>query len=92
MAKNVPQTINGRSLDISAQRKQELKQLFPGVFIETRNDAGELVETVDFERLKAELGEFSDIYDNRRERYGMDWPGKRDCLRLIQEPSTVVVK
>lgn len=71
--------LNGASLDIAAQRKRELKQLFPGAFTETRNDKGELVETLDFERLKAELGKFSDIYDNRRERYGMDWPGKRDC-------------
>ncbi|WP_445615516.1 MULTISPECIES: site-specific DNA-methyltransferase [unclassified Gilvimarinus] len=50
------------------------------------------METLDFERLKAELGEFSEIYDNRRERYGMDWPGKRDCLRLIQQPSTATLK
>lgn len=84
--------MDGSSLDISQQRKQELKQLFPGVFTETRNSQGELVETIDFERLKAELGEFSEIYDNRRERYGMDWPGKRDCLRLIQEPSYATLK
>ena len=84
--------MNGQSLNISEQRQQELKQLFPGVFTETRNDKGELVETIDFERLKAELGEFSEIYDNRRERYGMDWPGKRDCLRLIQEPGQATLK
>ncbi|EPE8508838.1 site-specific DNA-methyltransferase [Vibrio alginolyticus] len=84
--------MDGSSLDISAQRKQELKQLFPSVFTETRNDAGEIVETLDFERLKAELGSFSEVYDNRRERYGMEWPGKRDCLRLIQEPSRATLK
>lgn len=84
--------MNGGSLDISEQRKKELKHLFPGAFTETRNDSGELVETIDFERLKAELGEFSEIYDNRRERYGMDWPGKRDCLRLIQQPSFATLK
>ena len=84
--------MNGDSLNISEQRKKELKQLFPGAFTETKNDQGEIVETLDFERLKAELGEFSDIYDNRRERYGMDWPGKRDCLRLIQEPSRATLK
>ena len=84
--------MNGASTNISQQRKQELKQLFPGVFTETRNDAGELVETIDFERLKAELGEFSELYDNHRERYGMDWPGKRDSLRLIQQPSYATLK
>ncbi|WP_177313727.1 site-specific DNA-methyltransferase [Marinobacter gelidimuriae] len=62
------------------------------MFTETRDNNGELVETLDYERLKAELGNFSEIYDNRRERYGMDWPGKRDCLRLIQEPSRATLK
>ena len=84
--------MQGESLDISEQRKQELKQLFPGVFTETKNDAGKIVETIDFERLKAELGEFSEVYDNRRERYGMDWPGKGNCMRLIQEQSRATLK
>jgi len=86
------QPLNGQSLSISEQRKQELKQLFPGVFTETRNDQGELVQAIDFERLKAELGEFSELYDNHRERYGMDWPGKRDCLKVIQQPSLATLK
>lgn len=86
MSKNDTQ-LNGDSLDIANQRRKELELLFPGIVTETLNDAGELVATVDFERLKAELGEFSEIYDNRRERYGMEWPGKRDSLRIIQEPS-----
>jgi len=84
--------MNGQSLDIAEKRRKELEQLFPGIFTETRNDQGELKVTIDLERLKAELGEFTDIYDSRRERYGMDWPGKRDCLRLIQQPSTATLK
>jgi adenine-specific DNA-methyltransferase len=85
-------TMNGDSLSVGEQRKQELKRLFPGVFTETKDDAGELIETIDFERLKAELGEFSEVYDNRRERYGMDWSGKRDCLRAIQVTSQATLK
>ncbi|OZB20065.1 MAG: site-specific DNA-methyltransferase [Marinobacter sp. 34-60-7] len=84
--------MNGQSLDIAERRRKELEQLFPGIFTETRSDKGELKVTIDLERLKAELGEFTDIYDSRRERYGMDWPGKRDCLRLIQQPSTATLK
>ncbi len=84
--------LDGSSLNIGDQRKRELKQLFPGVFSETRNDRGELVESIDFERLRAELGSFSEVYDNKRERYGMEWPGKRDCLRVIQTPSQATLK
>ncbi len=87
-----PEAMNGESLDISEQRRHELKQLFPGVFTETTNAQGEAVETIDFERLQAELGTFSDVYEGRRERYGMEWPGKRDCMRLIQEPSRATLK
>ncbi len=56
--------INGDSLNIAQQKQQELEQLFPGIFTEIQNDKGELVKALDVERLKAELGESSDIYDN----------------------------
>ena len=89
---NPPDKLNSMSLDISSENRTRLKSLFPSVFTETFNDKGELVESVDFEKLKAELGTFTDIFENRRERYGMDWPGKKDVLRLIQTPSYATLK
>lgn len=89
---NKPEVMNGESLNIAAQRRDELKQLFPGVFTETKDTDGNLVSSIDFERLKAELGTFSDIFEGRRERYGMEWPGKRDCMKVIQEPSRATLK
>ena len=82
----------GESLDLSDRRRKELRQLFPSAFTETKNDSGEVVEGVDFERLKAEIGEFSHVFDGHREKYGMEWPGKREALRLIQEPSCATLK
>jgi len=84
--------MNGESLDIAEQRKRELVQLFPGVFTETENENGDLVTSVDFNKLKAELGEFTDVYENHRERYAMEWPGKKEALKLIQEPSRATLK
>jgi adenine-specific DNA-methyltransferase len=84
--------ILGHSMDIPADKKAQLKVLFPTVFTETKNDKGELIESVDFEKLKAELGTFTELFDSRRERYGMDWPGKKDALRLIQTPSYATLK
>ena len=55
------------SQDVAAQKREELKQLFPSVFTETKNEKGELVESVDFVKLKALLGEFSDPFEARRE-------------------------
>ncbi len=87
-----PEKLSGTSLDISADNRARLKQLFPSVFTETRTDKGELAESIDFEKLKAELGTFSDLFETRRERYGMDWPGKKEALRLIQTPSAATLK
>ncbi len=80
------------SMDVAGKNREKLKQLFPSVFVETVNDEGDLVESLDFEKLKAELGTFTDVFDNRRERYGLDWPGKKDALRIIQQPSIATLK
>uniref|UniRef100_UPI00261351E5 site-specific DNA-methyltransferase n=1 Tax=uncultured Gimesia sp. TaxID=1678688 RepID=UPI00261351E5 len=87
-----PEKMDLESLDIGEQKRAELKALFPSVFTETKTEAGKLVEGIDFEKLKAELGTFSDVFESRRERYGMDWPGKKDSMKLIQQPSLATLK
>ena len=79
-------------MDISADKRAKLKQLFPAVMTEIQNEKGDLIESIDFEKLKAELGTFTDLFENRRERYGMDWPGKKDGLKLIQQTSVGSLK
>ena len=68
----MPEKTDGKSLDIAAAKRAELKALFPGVFTETTKEDGAISESVDFEKLKAELGAFSDVFETRRERYGME--------------------
>ncbi len=89
---NAPEKMDMRSMDIRANNRARLKQLFPSVFTETVNENGDLVESIDVEKLKAELGTFSDLFESRRERYGMDWPGKKDAMKLIQQPSVGTLK
>ncbi len=81
-----------QSMDLTERNREKLKQLFPSVFVESLNDEGEFVETIDFDKLKAELGVFNDAFDSRRERYGLDWPGKKDALKIIQQPSVGTLK
>ncbi len=92
MKANIPERLNLESMSISKNNKEKLKSLFPSIFTETINENGEFVQNIDFEKLKAELGSFSDTYESRREHYGMDWPGKKDCMKLIQEPSLATLK
>ncbi len=89
---NTPEKMSGTSLDIAADKRERLKQIFPTVFTETVDATGKLVESMDFEKLKAELGTFTDLFEIRRERYGMDWPGKKEALKLIQTVSTATLK
>ncbi len=69
-------TLSGQSADIVSENVQKLKQIFPEVFCE---------ESIDFEKLQAVLGEYS---DDDKERYNFTWWGKSRALRLAQTSST----
>ena len=71
-----PEKLDLRSQDIAEDKRQEILRLFP----EVRTEGGKL----DFERLKLVLGEAVDV---GKERYGMNWPGKAECFKIIQAPS-----
>ena len=68
--------VSRTSADLLAEQIERLKEIFP----ECVGEGGK----VDFERLKATLGE---IVDDRPERYSFTWAGKRDAIRLLQVPS-----
>jgi adenine-specific DNA-methyltransferase len=68
--------LDSHSLDIVSENIQKLKQLFPDVFSEN---------SIDFEKLKAVLGEYT---DDESERYNFTWWGKQRALRLAQTSST----
>ena len=76
-----PEKLDLTSLDIAAGQREKLRQLFP----EAITEGGK----VDFDRLKATLGE---VVDTRKERYGMNWPGKSECFRTIQAPSRATLR
>jgi adenine-specific DNA-methyltransferase len=71
-----PESFDFRSHNLPAEKQQELLRLFP----EIRTESG----LIDFDRLKLALGETVDM---GRERYGMNWPGKAECFKVIQAPS-----
>ncbi|HIF9415314.1 TPA: site-specific DNA-methyltransferase [Photobacterium damselae] len=65
-----------KSLDITNQNIEQLKQLFPDVFSEGK---------IDFEALRAVLGE---EIDDSEERYNFTWNGKTKARQIAQTPST----
>lgn len=80
MPKETPEKLDLRSMDITDEKKQQLKQLFPEVFRE---------DEVDFDHLKRVLGEW---VDPGKERFGLQWPGKAECMKTIQQPSIATLR
>lgn len=68
--------MDGKSLTPQEVKLKQLQELMPEVFSEGK---------VDFERLKATLGE--DI-NFSNERYVLNWAGKSDAFKALQTPST----
>ncbi len=89
---DAPEKLGLGSLDVAREKREALKALFPGVFSESDDGTGVVQESIDFEKLKAELGTFTKVYENRGERYGMNWPGKKDCLQTLQEISHATLR
>ena len=71
-----PERLNLNSHDVAGDKIQELLGIFP----EIRTEGGK----IDFERLRLALGETVDV---GKERYGMNWPGKAECFKTLQQPS-----
>src|SRR5690625_2640432 len=80
MPNQSPEKLDLRSMDITDEKKQQLKQLFPEVFREDK---------VDFDHLKRVLGEW---VDPGKERFGLQWPGKAECMKTIQQPSIATLR
>ncbi len=81
---NEPKKMELTSMDVPAEKREELKrclgQVFPEVFAEG---------SIDFDQLKRSLGEW---VDPGKERFGLNWPGKAECMKIIQQPSVATLK
>lgn len=65
-------------LDFTEQNIVRLAELFPNCVTEAEGDDGQLKKAIDFDQLRQELSE--SIVDGSRERYHLDWPGKKEAL------------
>lgn len=72
---DLPERFDLRSADPLAERVDVLRATFPEAFREGK---------VDVDALTRSLG---DWVDPGPERFGLTWPGKAECMRVIQEPS-----
>ena len=76
MKKLTAEDAETRSPDVVAENVEQLKTIFPEAFTE---------EKVDFEVLKQLLG---GVVEEREEKYGLNWHGKRRARQIALTPST----
>ena len=75
MTTDLPEHFDPAAEPPADERLAALRELFPEVMCEDK---------VDFDALRRSLG---DWVDPGPERFGLTWPGKAECTRVIQEPS-----
>lgn len=68
------------SQDVAEEKREALMQVIPELFTEGR---------IDFDQLRRVMG---DWVEPAKERYGINWPGKSECIKIIQAPSVAALK
>lgn len=71
--------------NLTAENIEKLAALFPNCVTETADEkTGQLKRAIDFDQLRQELSDH--IVEGPRERYHLDWPGKREALLAANAP------
>lgn len=71
--------------NLTEENIEKLASLFPNCVTETADEkTGQLKRAIDFDQLRQELSDH--IVEGPRERYHLDWPGKREALLAANAP------
>ena len=76
-------TLVAHSDDVAARKRETLKNFLEQNFPECLSEG-----SIDFGTLRRALG---DWVDARNERFGLVWPGKAQCMKIIQRPSVATL-
>ena len=75
-----------RTRDFAGEKAMELARLFPECVKESIADDGTVSTSFDFDQLRQEIN--STVVEGPRERYNLDWPGKREAHVLASSSIT----
>jgi adenine-specific DNA-methyltransferase len=70
--------------DFTQENIARLAELFPNCVTEAQDEAGSIKSAIDFDVLRQELSDH--VVDGPRERYHLNWPGKREALLVANAP------
>lgn len=80
----MPEKLKMHTPDLTVQNIQKLAELFPDCVTEIRDEAGRVTQGIDFDQLRQELSGV--LVEGPRERYHLDWPGKREAILAANAP------
>ena len=81
--KNNPK-LKMHSPDLTQDNIAKLAELFPNCVTESRDEQGQIKQSIDFDQLRQELS--GNIVEGPQERYHINWPGKREALLNANAP------
>ena len=70
--------------DLTTQNIEKLAALFPNCVTEAQDEQGRVTQVIDFDQLRQELS--GTLVEGPRERYHLDWPGKREAILAANAP------
>lgn len=77
------------SPDLTVANIEKIAEMFPNVITEAKDEQGNLVHKVDFEKLKQELS--SDVIEGD-ERYDFTWVGKKQAMVEANKPTNKTLR
>ena len=72
------------SPDFTQENIAKLAELFPNCVTEVGSDEGKLKKVIDFDQLRQELSD--SMIEGQRERYHLNWPGKKESILVGRAP------
>ena len=73
-----------KTTDLTDKNIEKIKELFPNVITEKKDEEGNIQKGIDFDLLKQELQK--EIVEDGEERYRLDWPGKKRSILKANTP------
>jgi adenine-specific DNA-methyltransferase len=78
------------SPNLTSENVAKIRDLFPGCVTEAADETGKLQLVVDFDQLRQELSDH--IVEGPKERYRLDWPGKREAIVTANGPEAKTLR
>ncbi|MFO0941557.1 MAG: site-specific DNA-methyltransferase [Pirellulales bacterium] len=78
------------SPDLTQDNIAKLAELFPNCVTEAQGEDGTLKRVIDFDHLRQELADH--VVDGPRERYQLNWPGKKKAILAASAPVAATLR